>query len=465
MGDGGRGAEGTETDAAAGEAGGGARVPARRERAERIRESFVIVPLLGMAGAVVLALVTILLDVALSWLVSVSGAQEDLRTTLKALTDSANAVLGTAGPATLTVLGVVFSITLVALQMATGQLTPRVMYMFTRGWVAKLTLAIFLGTFVFTLMVRYAGGLVADDDTGMPIVPVLSTAVAMLLVGASLVAFVYFVDGTVKMMRPTTVLDRVGRETLRQIRALPRDTVPAPRKASVAPLGEDGGGEHVSIVRSRSDSGVLVRVDTALLLRWAVKNDAFVRVLREAGDYVGTGSPVLEVRSPRPAEHLGRAAKAVRTGAERSTFQDPAFGVRQLVDIAVRALSPGVNDPTTAVQCIDRLQLLVEEFAQVPQGERVVRDRKGRVRAAIPLPQWEPLVELAFTELVLFSSGQPQVTRRLAAALDDIESHVPEARRAALHRAREELRRVCARSMPEGLVEFAQTADHQGLGG
>ncbi|MDA2803657.1 DUF2254 domain-containing protein [Nocardiopsis suaedae] len=458
-------AEGVPWGEPDGDAGGGARDPARRERAERIRESFVVVPLLGMAAAVALAVFTILLDMALSWLVAESGAQDELSTTLQTLTDSANAVLGTAGPATLTVLGVVFSITLVALQMATGQLTPRVLYMFTRGWLAKLTLAVFLGTFVFTLVVRYAGGLLADDDTGTPFVPVSSTAVAMLLVGASLVAFVYFVDGTVKMMRPTTVLDRVGRETLRQIRALPRDTVPPPRKAAVAPLGEGGGDGHVRTVRSRSDSGVLVRVDTARLLRWAVKNDAFVRVLREAGDYVATGSPVLEVRSPRPPERLDRVAKAVRTGAERSTFQDPAFGVRQLVDIGVRALSPGVNDPTTAVQCIDRLQLLVEEFAQVPQGERVVRDRGGRVRAVVPLPQWEPLVELAFTELVLFSSGQPQVTRRLAAALDDIEAHVPEARRPALHRARGELRRVCARSMPEGLVEFAQTADHQGLGG
>ncbi|MDA2811604.1 DUF2254 domain-containing protein [Nocardiopsis sp. RSe5-2] len=460
------GVRGAEADEDAGaHAGGGVRAPARRERAERVRESFVLVPLLGMAAAVLLAVATVAFDLALSWLSAVSGAEEELRDTLRSLTESANAVLGTAGPATLTVLGVVFSITLVALQMATGQLTPRVLYLFTRGWVAKLTLAVFLGTFVYTLVVRYAGGLLADEEAGMPFIALVSTAVAMLLVGASLVMFVYFVDGTVKMMRPTTVLDRVGRETLRQIRALPRDTVPAPRKASVAPLEEEGRGGYVRTVRSRSDSGVLVRVDTARLLRWAVRNDAFVRVLRESGDYVATGSPVLEVHSPRRPAHLGRVARAVRTGAERSTFQDPAFGVRQLVDIGVRALSPGVNDPTTAVQCIDRLQLLVEEFAQVPQGERVVRDRKGRVRAAVPLPQWEPLVELAFTELVLFSSGQPQVTRRLAAALDDIESHVPEARRAALRRAREELRRVCVRSMPEGLVEFAQTADHQGIGG
>lgn len=440
--------------------GGRVRDPAGRERGERIRESFVLVPLLGMAGALPLAALTTLLDQAVTWLLAAGADLEELRSALAPLVESGNAVLQTAGPATLTVLGVVFSITLVALQMASGQLSPRVMYLFTRGWTAKVTLAIFLGTFVFTLLVRYAGGLLGDEEGGVPFLPVFSTGAALLLVGASLVAFVYFVDGTVKLMRPTTVLDRVGRETLRQIRALPRATDPAPGRPKAAPQGEAR-----TVVRSRADAGVLVRIDTARLMRWAARNDAFVRVVPDIGDYVAPGTPVLEVYAPREPRRLDRAAKAVRTGAERSTFQDPAFGLRQLADIGVRALSPGINDPTTAVQCVDRLQLLVEAFALVPRGERILRDRTGAARVAIPLPQWEPLVDLAFTELVVNSGAQPQVSRRLMAAFDDIGEAAPEERQDALRRVRDELRRTCVRSLSQELVEFALTPDHQGLGG
>ncbi|GAA1083188.1 DUF2254 domain-containing protein [Nocardiopsis composta] len=423
---------------------------------DRVRESFVLAPLAGMVGFTLLAVATAAFDAVLSAALLAELGAQGLHGALVPVVESANAVLATAGPATLTVLGVVFSITLVALQMATGQLSPRVMYLFTRSWTTKLTLTVFLGTFIYTLGVRYLGGLLEEGEG--PFLPLLSTAVAMVLVVASLAAFVFFVDGAVNMMRATSVLDRVGRRTLAQIRAVARAA-----GEGVEP-GPAPAGEPVT-VRSGAEAGVLTGVDTWRLVRWAERNDAFVRVLPAVGDYIPAEAPVLRVWAAERPDRPERAAAALRTGSERSAHHDPVFGLRQVVDIGVRALSAAVNDPTTAVQCIDRVQPLVEEFAELPGDACVLCGRGGAPRVRLPLPGWENVVEVAFTELVLESGGQPQVSRRLMAALRDIEAAVPERRRPAVRARIEELRRVCARSLPREVLAFALAPDRQGLGG
>ena len=429
---------------------------ARSALGERVRESFVMVPLAGMVFFAVLAPATAVVDVAVGhFLVEYQGDLQVSPKDWSAWVNNGRTVIQTVGPATLTVMGVVFSITLVALQMATDKLSPRIVHLFTRSWTTKLTLTVFLGTFVYTIGVLYLGGLLSDQDN--PFVPVVSTTLSILLLLLCLLSFLFFVQGTVDLMRVTSVMDHLTRGTLSQIR---RMAPAAPPRSAPEPSGT-----KVTRVSSQARAGVLTWVDERGLAAWARRNDAFVRVLPRIGDHVPTDSVVLSVRSGRQPRAVARAARTLRTGRERSTYQDPAFGLRQIVDIGVRAQAFGENDPTTVVQCVDRIQTLVEAFAEVTEHTWTVHDHRGVARVLMPLPTWEGFVELAFSELVLQCEGHTQVTRRLSAALRDLEERVDERRRPAIRHHRDELRRVCERHLPEHLVGFALTPDHQGLGG
>jgi uncharacterized membrane protein len=431
---------------------------------ERARESFVLVPLLGMALFAALVPVTVTVDsLAGEVLVQLGeGTPEQTRQGFSELVESGRTVIQTIGPATLTVMGVVFSITLVALQTATDKLSPRIIYLFTRSWTTKLTLTVFLGTFVYTVGVLYLSGLFAGGERTF--VPLLSTSLSVFLLVLCLLIFLCFVGNSVNLMRVTIVMDRIAGRTLEQIRYLAHSAPTGSEDPSSGTVSHPVGAK-VTHVRSRADSGVLTWLDERALAWWARRNDAFVRVIPSIGDYVPGNSVVLTVRSSRAVRAPERAARTLRTGRERSTFQDPAFGLRQIVDIGVRAQSPGVNDPTTVVQCIDRVQPLVEAFAEVSVREWTILDHKGVPRAQLPIPAWEGFVDLAFGELMLQSGEHVQVTRRLSAALRDLEETVADDRRPALRRHRRELRRACERHLPEHLWEFALTPDRQGLGG
>ncbi|PWV55145.1 DUF2254 domain-containing protein [Nocardiopsis sp. L17-MgMaSL7] len=423
---------------------------------ERVRESFVLVPVSGMVLFALLVPLIVTVDALVgAVLVEFNGGDpERARRDLADLVESGRTVIQTIGPATLTVMGVVFSVTLVAIQMATTKLSPRIIYLFTRSWTTKITLTVFLGTFVYTVGVLYLSGLYSDEEH--PFVPLLSTFLAVLLLVLCLVSFLFFVGSTVNLMRVTYVMDLIARGSLEQIRLLAR-----------TPSGVEGGpsGALVTRVRSHAEAGVLTWVDERALARWARRNDAFVRVVPSVGDYVPGYGEVLVVHSSRRVRAPERAARTLHTGRERSTYQDPAFGLRQIVDIGVRAQGFGENDPTTVVQCVDRVQPLVAAFSEVSVPAWTVCDRRGVPRVRVPMPSWEGFVDLAFAELVLQSEGHTQVTRRLAAALRDLEAEVAQEHRPALGRYREELRRVCEHHLPGHLVEFALTPDRQGLGG
>jgi uncharacterized membrane protein len=146
-------------------------------------------------------------------------------------------------------------------------------------------------------------------------------------------------------------------------------------------------------------------------------------------------------------------------------YQDVSFGLRQLVDIAIRALSPAVNDPTTAVQSLDRIHVLLTSMSDLPLGERRHPDRSGTVRLIEPLPDWADLVTLGFTEIMLCGVGAPQVTRRMAAALDDLLAAVPEPRRASVQRCHRHLTEAVAAAVADVEMRvFALTPDRQGIG-
>lgn len=419
---------------------------------EHLREAFWFAPLLTCFGAVLLAAATSWLD---EEVVHEAIAETGSAADLMAFTSGAKAVVSTVSSAMLTFIGVVFSISLVALQMAASQMSPRVLRLYVRSRITKATFSVCLATFLFTLLVQ-----LGYDDTTDPTlvtsVPVASTVVAVLLVLLSLTLFVLYVQSTQRLLRVPHVIDRVTRES---VGVLTTYRWMAPEAGPRIELPEDS----VTLLHQGA-SGVLRDVNLARLVRVARRHDAVLHLVPRIGDFIAPGTPTVVVvggTAPRPR----RITSALNIGVDRTMHQDLSFGFRQLVDIAIRALSPAVNDPTTAVQVIDRIHQLLAMLAGYSFGELRYRDRDGKVRLVQPIPDWQCVIDLAFTEIRVCGAGHPQVTRRLVAALDDLLRITPDDRRPPLLAQRALLERAVAEQVPDRENHaFALVPDRQGIG-
>ena len=366
--------------------------------------------------------------------------------------DDARTLLATIATALLTFTGVVFSITLVALQMASTQYSPRVLRTFVRKPVTKLALSTFIATFVYSLTLLARVGATGKVHT----VAQGAVGLAYLLVMASVIVFVVFVHSTVRSMRVTYIIQAVFNETLDAARtsfveasAYRETELPEGR-----PVTERMAFDHRDAALSGIDAHRLVEVATA--------HDCVLRLCVPIGTYLRYGDDVFEVlggTSPDPAEIL----RAMSCSPARTLYQDPSYGIRQLVDIAIRALSPAVNDPTTAVQSLDRLHGILRAVAGRPDPSGCYLDLSGAVRFMEPVAGWDRLVELAFTEIGLYGSGSPQVTRKLFAIFDDLDGRVPADRRLSLGALRAWLRAEVARR-PRLPGDMALAPDPLGLG-
>ncbi|MFG2818652.1 DUF2254 domain-containing protein [Kitasatospora sp. NPDC048365] len=419
---------------------------------EHVRESFWVAPFAACAAAVVLAGLTSELDQQLFQEVSAQSGDAEA---LLRFTSAAKGVVSTVSSAMLTFIGVVFSISLVALQMAASQFSPRVLRLYVRSRLTKATFSVCLATFVFTLLVQLTYEDTTDPSQAQT-AQVFSTVVALALVMLSLALFVLYVQATLRLLRVPHVIDRVTRESvavLVQYRRLAPET---------APPGELPG-EGLTLLHE-GRAGVLRDVNIAWLLRLARKHGAVLHLVPRIGDFIAPGTPTVVVvggTPPRP----WRITRALNVGVDRTMHQDLSFGFRQLVDIAIRALSPAVNDPTTAVQAVDRIHQLLAMLAPYTMGELRHRDKDGAVRLVQPVPGWSATVDLAFTEVRVCGGGQPQLTRRLAAALDDLLRITPAERRGPLLLQRELLERAVGEHVadPQNRA-FALDPDRQGIG-
>lgn len=213
-------------------------------------------------------------------------------------------------------------------------------------------------------------------------------------------------------------------------------------------------------------SGVVQDVDDDAVTEIAARHDVHVTCLAAVGSFVEPGAPLLRVTPPPvPADAARRLTGAVRLGSSRHIGHDPAYGLRLLVDVAIRALSPAVNDPTTAVQALDQIEAVLLRLAHRPLGTAVFHDTHGTPRLTLPRPDWEDVLDLALAEILYYGADSLQVQRRLRALLDALAPEVPPTRAAALAAYRTMLDR-CARALPDPpMTEAATVPDPQGLGG
>jgi uncharacterized membrane protein len=417
----------------------------RRRVLTKVADSLWVVPAAYIAGALALATVLVRWD---------ESDPVELSSSLSA--GSASTALAALGSGMLAFTGFVTSVVLVLVQFGTSEFSPRLVRWLRRDRTLRFALSTFVATFLFALVATAQVGRGEAD-----FVPTRTLIAALALTVLSTVMFLLLIDRTANGLRVANVvqrLDTAAREVFDTVYAADQSEVADPDRA-LPSLGK----QPVQVVTHRGVGAVLVTFDRARLVRLARRGGAVVQLVAAVGDHLPPGGALLNVYG----EHALSERKlrgAVVLGDERTLDNDPAFAIRVLVDIAIRALSPAVNDPTTAVQSIDRIEDLLRYAAAKHLADGRVRDHRGSTRLVYPTPVWEDLVALALDEIRAFGAGQYQIARRVRALLDALLDDVPERRRPALLVQRTLLDDAVVRRFPEDQRADALVADRQGLG-
>ena len=369
--------------------------------------------------------------------------------------DGARAVLGALVSSLLTFIVFVFSILLLVVQLASAQLTPRIIAGVYRSRVLKFSLTIFVFSFTYTL-----AALSRIQDS----VPQIAQWVAVYGSVISIGVFLYMIDHVGKSLRPVSVLTRAGSGGLKVI----QDVYPQPFAGAEdmpANVAVEAAGEPSRIVATRR-TGVILAFDVIGLADLARRADCLIEFVPQVGDFVTSGDPLFRLYRGRASVTDHELDHSVAIGPERTMEQDPEFAFRIVVDIAAKALSPAINDPTTAVLALDQIHRLLRTVATRRLDTGRVRDDTGVLRLAYRTPDWEDFVALAVTEIRQFGRDSIQIARRMRAMLENLIETVPTQRGAPLRAELELLGRGVERDFrdPEDRIRAA-SGDSLGVGG
>ncbi|GAA2498375.1 DUF2254 domain-containing protein [Streptomyces gobitricini] len=337
--------------------------------------------------------------------------------------DAARTVLEAIAGSLISVTALTFSLTVVTLQLASSQFSPRLLRTFTADRYVQTTLALFLATFTYALTVLRT--VRTGDDEHVMFVPQVSVTVAFLLTLASVLGLVLFLSHLAREIRVETMMRSVHSAAGRTIRRLvPEKDLAAGDSGAPPPPQPPADAVPLPV----GTSGFLTAVDEKALLESAVEADAVLLIDRHPGSSLIAGTPMGaawprtgEPFSPETRTRLVRkAAEAVTTGAERTDAQDVAFGLRQLTDIIAKALSPGINDPTTAVHALSHSAALLCELAHRDLGPRLLRDGHHRLRVVLRRPDLADLLDLAVTQPLRYGAAEPAVLNRVLVLLREL---------------------------------------------
>jgi uncharacterized membrane protein len=411
-------------------------------RREALRTNLWLVPTVEIVLAVALFAGTHALDRAAydgslrlpSWVISGNA-------------DAARQILTAIAAAVITVVTLVFSITIVTLTLASTQFGPRMLRNFIRDWITQFTLGSFVATFVYAILALVSIGPGSHGE----FVPHLSITVTMALVVADVAILVVFIDHIAKSIQLPQVIASIAGDLSRAINA---ETEPPP----AGPL-EAGPSLSELLVRLDADSGVvrasgsgyLQYVSMHTLIDISSLSNAVIRLLSRPGHFVGEGEPLAHVWPAAAAPGVARAlGGAHATGPHRTLTQDLSFAVDQLVEIAIRALSPAVNDTFTALACIDWLGDGLGKIAARWRPAAVHRDAAGHVRViTIPIT-FRRLLERAHEKIRQASAGMPAVMIRQLDGLAKIMTHTTsDEQRELLLEQGAMILRLCEESVPE----------------
>lgn len=422
-----------------------------RELAERVRHSLWFIPALSVVIAAAVALGML----ALSDSLDASGAHLPL--IFGAGPDGARAMLGAIGGSVITVAGTIFSITIVALQLTSSQFSPRVLRNFLRDRPNQLVLGVFIGTFTYCLLVLRSIRAEASDRAAF--VPNVAVTGALLLAFLSIGMLIYFIHHVSVRIQVTSILASVANDTLHTIESVAEWLEDRPDRSwrsvetsSGVPAAPPTGAIAASAMAGATPvaaqhSGYLQFVDIGRLVRAAGEADGRLQLLVAPGSWVQRDAPVATFsgRGDADAEWLRDEVNgALSLAAERSMQQDVAFGIQQIVDIGAKALSPGVNDPTTAINALDRLLQILVAAGVSKDPPRAFADGDGTTRLDVPMPGLHELVELALDQLRHYGASTPAVALHIARVLSQLRDALGERAAPAVRRQAELLAEAAA---------------------
>lgn len=363
--------------------------------------------------------------------------------------DDARNLLISIASTMVTVIALVLGLTVVALQLASTQFSPRLLRNFLRDIPNQFTLSVFVATFAYSTAGLYTVGIASGQR--IEEYPRLAVSGALILLFVSMVMLVFFVHHLAHSIQIDQVMKGVEKATLR---ALERSFVEGDPQLQLPkpPAG--------AIALPAPRSGYVQAFHVDAFVEVLAARDLNARIIPMVGRHVVAGAPLVWVwRRLDDAEHplsresadgLRRAlAESVRVGYERTLEQDVAFGIRQLADIASKALSPAVNDPYTANQAVDHLASILAGLAIRKHGPQAVRDSQGVVRLHIPARDFDYLMELALGQVRRYGANEPRVVRALLRVCSDVAWFGSEAHHAVVRRYVETLLDDVRRVVPQ----------------
>src|SRR5262245_10321572 len=408
-----------------------------------IEHSIWILPVIGMLAAMVCVRLLHWVELAWNWESRLDP-------------DTARAVLGTIASSLFTFVVFVSSALLVAVQLASAQLTPRIIGLVFKDPVHRLALTLFVFTFTFSL-----GTLVRITTS----VPWLTTQVAAYGCVLSLGVFLFMIDHVGKALRPSGALWAVARQGRQVIESVYPQSLTDINAAVTLAAARVPDGQLAATIPSPKEGAVLA-FDQAGLLVLARQANCVIEMVPQVGDHISAGDPLFRIFPAAATVPASALCQSIAVGQERTLEQDATFPFRIMVDIASKALSPAINDPTTAVLALDKIHHLLRLVGHRHLDTGQVRDAAGQTRLIYRTPDWEDFVRLAVTEIRHFGGESIQVARRLRAMLEDLIQTLPDLRAALLRRELTLLQRSAERffAEPEDRA-LAEVGDLQGVGG
>jgi uncharacterized membrane protein len=357
--------------------------------------------------------------------------------------------------ASMSLTGFMLTILVLLVQMAGSSYSPRTLLFVFRNQQLKFSLALFVGTTAFAFL---SMGEISEREANN-----LSVLICALL---SLFSVLFFLQSLSQLMhgiRPAKMADRicrVGHEVIAEVYPDPAPDEPNAAYRDVLPETPP-----TRVVRNPGNGKVLQGVDVKGLVRLAIMHDAMIVLPVAAGDFLGYQGRSFEIYGghslPDDRELMGHLA----LGAERTPQQDPAFALRVVVDISLKALSPAINDPTTGEQLLDRVEDLLVDLVQRNLHTGVFRDDRNIPRLVYPTPTWADFLRLGVSEIRLYGGENPQICRRMAALLDNLLEIAPDYRRGVIREERDRLRRNVEQNFLDPLDRaVAIIPDTQGFG-
>jgi len=413
---------------------------------EYLRESLWVLPALGAVVGILAAAVMISVDSHVSVPADWSYSPSTASTVLSAIVGAVAALTG-----------FVVTVTVLVVQMASGSFSPRSMRLWYRDPVLKGSLALLIGTlaYSFSLLRRIESTFVPD----------LGVTLAGLLLIVGLVIFALFLNRFVHLLRPAAVSALVAK-SVRE--SLDSDIANTRNLGNVFAAPLEGMTEPASLTVRSIRPGAVQAVDLRGIAAWAARRECLVAMRHSVGEFVETGDALFEVYGD-----AGRADAAERDlrglvalGLERTIEQDSAFALRVMVDVANKALSPGINDPTTAVQVLDYLGDSLRVIGTADRSAPSWHSGTEKRGVVIPVRGWEDFLALAVTEIREYGNTSIQVMRRMRAVLEKLLQEVRPENRAAVHAEIDRLDATVAAAFAASIDrDWAGIADRQGMGG